>query len=176
MWGFNIGLAKLFEYPMREMAVKKHSLNHNLKQQDKISSSRRISTCSLILKDYFENCAIEITVSHAIAFEEDKTESIGLSVELPDYVSLTILFQTSRLLHRARPQCDLTAVKQLWPLHIPLTRVMPLLTSLSAFWSYSLLWECWGSCWVVLLGFRFLASCDSEAHSSSSGDSMYYNF
>ncbi|KAL2307671.1 hypothetical protein Nmel_000645 [Mimus melanotis] len=52
-------------------------------------------------------------VSHAIAFEEDKTESIGLSVELPDYVSLTILFQTSRLLHRARPQCDLTAVKQL---------------------------------------------------------------
>lgn len=58
---------------MREMAVNKHSLNHSPKQQDKISSSRRISSCSLILKDYFANSAIEITVSHAEAFEEDKT-------------------------------------------------------------------------------------------------------
>lgn len=61
---------------MREMAVNKHSLNHialNSKKK-KNPCSRRISTSRLILKDYFANCAIEITVSHAVAFEEDKNQ------------------------------------------------------------------------------------------------------
>lgn len=48
---------------------------YSLKQQEKKNpSSRRISTSRLILKDYFANCAIEITVSHAVAYEEDKNQ------------------------------------------------------------------------------------------------------
>lgn len=114
------------------MAVNKHSLNHSLKQQ--ISSSRRISSCSLILKDYFANSAIEITVSHAVAFEEDKNRIYWIVC-----VSLTASC-SSRLLHRARSQCDLTVVTwSSWhsvTILIPLTWVTPPLTSPCAFWSH----------------------------------------
>lgn len=157
------------------MLVNKHSLNHSLKQQDKISPSRRSRTCSLIFRDYFANGAIEIAVSHAVAFEEDKTQIYWI-VCWTSWVCVS----HNIMIFQAPAQSLPSVTWELWSswqaVIIPYpsnqghaTADLPicLLEQLAC----SLLWDCWGRLGELLdcsVSFGLLASYDSEAHSSSS--------
>lgn len=166
MWGFNIGFAKLFEYPMREMAVNKHFLNRSLKQQDKISSSRRISTCSLIL--FCKLCHWNCRKPGCNIWRRQTPNLFDCLLNL-----LTVCcsqhygFPDSCMPTVWPDSCE--AAGALWPLLIPLsgvTATTDLRTCLLEWLACFLLGE---HCWGVVLGLGFLAHCASEAQSSSSG-------